>query len=241
MLDVIVFITRVRLAIRRFIVRAGLLLLTLQGDTALHLRLKLGQRRLFWLPSCTACCAADIDDLQNLITSRGYGISVDGIIDVCYILWWWRSVCLVLLLRAELLTITWLLLWLILLLPVWRRLLLTVLHSILRDLLLWLRPLALLLILIKLLPHNLRRSWRSRIFTCSCSSQLLGTFSIGTRPNIFLPLGIEGTICTFVLLLLLRIHSLVETASACQSLIIVVPISQTIVKTPSSILLTCLV
>ena len=97
-LDVIVFITRVRLAIRRFIVRAGLLLLTLQGDTALHLRLELGQGRLLWLSSCTACCAADIDNLQNLITCRGYGIGVDGIIDVCNILWWRRSICLVLLL-----------------------------------------------------------------------------------------------------------------------------------------------
>jgi len=240
-LDVIVFITRVRLAIRRFIVRAGLLLLTLQGYTALHLRLKLGQGKLLWLASCTACCAADIDDLQNLITSRGYGISVDGIIDVCYILWWWRSVCLVLLLRAGLLSITWLLLRLILLLPVWRRLLLTVLHSILRDLLLWLRPLALLLILSKLLPHYLRRSRRSSTFTGSCSTQLLGTFSISTRPNILLPLRIEGTICTFVLLLLLRVHSLVETASACLSLIIVVPIGQTIVKTASCILLAILV
>lgn len=97
-LDVIVFIARVRLAVRRLIVRAGLLLLTLHGDTALHLWLELSQRKLLWLPRCTACSSTDIDELQNLISSRGYGISVDGIIDVCYILWWWCSICLVLLL-----------------------------------------------------------------------------------------------------------------------------------------------
>ena len=97
-LDVIVFIARVRLAVRRFIVRAGLLLLTLHGDTALHLWLELSQRMLLWLPRCTACSSTDIDELQNLISSRGYGISVDGIIDVCYILWWWCSISLVLLL-----------------------------------------------------------------------------------------------------------------------------------------------
>ena len=163
--------TRVRLAIRGFIVRAGLLLLTLHGDTALHLWLELSQRKLLWLPSCTACSTADIDDLQNLITSRGYGVSVDGIIDVCYVLRWWCSVCLMLLLCVGLLTIAWLLLTWILLLSSWRRLLLTVLHPILGNLLLLLRPLTLLLILIKLLPHYLRRSWCSPgTFTCSRST-----------------------------------------------------------------------
>lgn len=163
--------TRVQLAIRWFIVRAGLLLLTLHGDTALHLWLELSQRKLLWLPSCTASSTADIDDLQNLIASRGYGVGVDGIIDVCYILWWWCSVCLMLLLWVGLLTIAWLLLTWILLLSSWRRLLLTVLHPILGNLLLLLRPLTLLFILSKLLPHYLRRSWCSpSTFTCSCST-----------------------------------------------------------------------
>ena len=213
-----------------------MLLLTLQWDTALHLWLKLGQRQLLWLTSCTTG-AADIDDLQNLITSCGDGIRVDGIIDVCYILWWWCSVCLVLLLRAGLLTITWLLLWLILLLPVRRRLLLAVLHPILRNLLLWLRPLTLLLILIKLLPHYLRRSRRSCTVTGSHSTQLLRSFSIG--PSIF-PLRIERTIGSFVLLLLLRVHPLVETASARLSLPNVVPIGQAVVQTAAAVLLAVL-
>lgn len=41
LLDVMVFITRVWLVIRLFVVGAGLLLLTLHGDTALHLWLEL--------------------------------------------------------------------------------------------------------------------------------------------------------------------------------------------------------